>query len=48
MGFFNAIRAVGQGGVSVFGLLLYALISIVTIAAVVMITQGERRIPGQY
>ncbi|MFY9527099.1 MAG: preprotein translocase subunit SecY [Limnochordia bacterium] len=48
MGFFNAIRAVGQGGVSVFGLLLYALISIVTIAAVVMITQGERRIPVQY
>lgn len=48
MGFINAIRAVGEGGVNVFGLLLYALISIVVIAAVVMITQGERRIPVQY
>ncbi|HHY16110.1 MAG TPA: preprotein translocase subunit SecY [Firmicutes bacterium] len=48
LGFINAVKAVGEGGVSVLGLLLYALISIVVIAAVVMITQGERRIPVQY
>ncbi len=48
MGFINAIKAVGEGGVSIFGLLLYTVISIVVIAAVVMITQGERRIPVQY
>lgn len=44
----NAIKAIGQGGLNVFSLLAYLLISIVVIAAVVMITKGERKVPVQY
>lgn len=47
-GFINAIKAVGEGGLNIFSLLAYLLISIAVIAAVVMITQGERRVPVQY
>lgn len=44
----NALKAVGEGGLNIFSLIAYLLISIVVIAAVVMITQGERRVPVQY
>lgn len=47
-GFINAFKAVGEGGLNVFSVILYGLISIVVIAAVVMVTQGERKIPVQY
>ncbi|HHY10072.1 MAG TPA: preprotein translocase subunit SecY [Firmicutes bacterium] len=47
-GFINAFKAVGAGGLNVFSLIAYILISIAVIAAVVMITQGERKIPVQY
>lgn len=44
----NAVKAVGEGGLSVFSLILYLLISVLVIAAVVMMTQGQRRVPVQY
>jgi len=44
----NALKAVGEGGLNIFSLIAYLLISVVVIAAVVMITQGERRVPVQY
>lgn len=47
-GALNALKAVGEGGLNIFSLIAYLLISIVVIAAVVMITQGERRVPVQY
>lgn len=47
-GFINAFKAVGEGGLNIFSLILYGLISVAVIAAVVMITQGERKVPVQY
>lgn len=47
-GALNALKAVGEGGLNIFSLIAYLLISVVVIAAVVMITQGERRVPVQY
>ena len=44
----NAFRAVGQGGLHVASLIVYFLITILVIAAVVMITRGERKVPVQY
>lgn len=44
----NAFRAVGEGGLSIISLIAYFVITIVVIAAVVMITRGERRVPVQY
>ena len=44
----NAFRAVGQGGLNIISLIAYFAITIVVIAAVVMITRGERRVPVQY
>ncbi|MBO2518228.1 MULTISPECIES: preprotein translocase subunit SecY [Limnochorda] len=43
-----AIRAVGEGGVSIFSLLLYLVLAVVVIAGVVMVQEGQRRIPVQY
>lgn len=47
-GALNALKAVGEGGLNIFSLLAYLLISLLVIAAVVMITQGERKVPVQY
>mgnify|MGYP000860843493 CR=1 FL=1 len=44
----GAIKAVGEGGLNIFSLIAYLLISVVVIAAVVMITRGERKVPVQY
>lgn len=43
-----AIRSLGQGGLSILSVLLFLLISVVVIAGVIYITQGQRRIPVQY
>lgn len=43
-----AIRAVGEGGVSPFSLILYLVLGLVVIAGVVMVQEGQRRIPVQY
>lgn len=47
-GITNAFRAVGEGGLNILSLLAYGLISIGVIAAVVLVTQGERKVPVQY
>ncbi len=44
----NAFRAVGEGGLHILSLIVYLLITVVVIAAVVMITRGERKVPVQY
>ncbi len=44
----NVSRAMGEGGISIFGLILYLLISILVIAGIVMVQEGQRRIPVQY
>jgi preprotein translocase subunit SecY len=44
----NSVRAVGEGGVSVISLIAYLIITVGVIAAVVMVTQGQRRVPVQY
>lgn len=43
-----AIRAVGEGGVSAFSLILYLVLAVAVIAGVVMVQEGQRRIPVQY
>ncbi len=44
----NSIQAARLGAVSVFSLILYLVLSVVIIAAVVLVVQGQRRIPVQY
>ena len=44
----NVSRAVGEGGISIFGLILYLVISVLVIASIVMVQEGQRRIPVQY
>jgi len=44
----NSIQAARLGAVSVFSLILYLVLSVVVIAAVVLVVQGQRRIPVQY
>ncbi len=47
-GIIQAIQSIGQGGLSVFSLLVFLVLGIVIIAAVVMVQEGQRRIPVQY
>lgn len=44
----NAFRAAAAGRLHVISLIVYLLITVAVIAAVVMITKGERRVPVQY
>ena len=44
----NAFRAVAAGQLHIISLIAYLVITVAVIAAVVMITQGERRVPVQY
>lgn len=46
--YINAFRAVGEGGLHILSLIVYLLITVVVIAAVILITQGERKVPVQY
>ena len=46
--YLNAFRAVGQGGLHILSLVVYLLITVLVIAAVVLITRGERKVPVQY
>ncbi|BAS29068.1 preprotein translocase subunit SecY [Limnochorda pilosa] len=43
-----AFRAVGEGGVSPFSLLLFGVLGLAVVAGVVMVQEGQRRIPVQY
>lgn len=48
VGIIQAVQTVGQGGMSVLALLIYAVLAVAIIAAVVMVQEGQRRIPVQY
>jgi len=44
----NVVGLIGEGGISIFTVILFLLIAIAIIAVVVYITEGQRRIPVQY
>ncbi|NLJ86228.1 MAG: preprotein translocase subunit SecY [Firmicutes bacterium] len=44
----SAVRAVGAGGISILSLLAFVVLSVIVIAGVIMVQQGQRRIPVQY
>ncbi len=48
MGTINAFRAVGEGGLNIFSLIAFGLLGVAVIAGIVMVQQGQRRIPVQY
>lgn len=48
VGVINLIRAVGEGGVHPLSLVLFLVLGLAVIAAVVMVQQGQRRVPVQY
>src|SRR5690606_30245560 len=48
VGTFNIIAALGEGGINPFSLLLYLVLGLLVIMAVIMVQQGQRRIPVQY
>lgn len=47
-GTFRTIQAVGEGGINIISLIVFVLLGIGVVAGVVMIQQGQRRIPVQY
>jgi len=48
LGIIQAFQGVGQGGISIFSLLLFAVLAVVVIAGIVFVQEGQRRIPVQY
>ncbi|HEX6972426.1 MAG TPA: preprotein translocase subunit SecY [Limnochordia bacterium] len=48
VGFINTLQAVGAGGISPFSLIAFAILGLIVIAGVVMVQEGQRRIPVQY
>lgn len=44
----QAVQGVGQGGISIFSLIVFAVLAVIIIGAVVMVQEGQRRIPVQY
>ncbi len=44
----RTVQSVGQGGIPLFGLLLFLVLTVLIVAFVVIVTQGERKIPVQY
>jgi preprotein translocase subunit SecY len=47
-GAIQAVQSVGKGGVSLISLLAFAVLAVVIIAGIVMVQEGQRRIPVQY
>lgn len=47
-GLYQALRAVGQGGISPISLILWLVLSVLIMAGVVLVQEGQRRIPIQY
>ncbi len=41
-------QALGEGGINPFSLLFFLVIGLAVIAGIIMVQQGERRIPVQY
>ncbi len=48
VGTYNLLQAVGEGGINPFSLLFFLVAGLAVIAAVIMVQQGERRVPVQY
>lgn len=48
VGVVQVFQSLGEGGVSPFSLLLFVVLGLVIIGAVVMVQEGQRRIPVQY
>ncbi|HEY8393084.1 MAG TPA: preprotein translocase subunit SecY [Capillibacterium sp.] len=46
--FINTVGNIGEGGVSLLGLIFFFLLLVVIVAFIVAVTEGERRIPVQY
>ncbi|NLY90994.1 MAG: preprotein translocase subunit SecY [Firmicutes bacterium] len=46
--FILTLQNIGEGGISLLGLLLFLVLIVVIVAFIVMVTQGERKIPIQY
>lgn len=42
------IKSIGAGGISIWNIALFLVLGVVVIAAVIMMQEGERRIPVQY
>lgn len=47
-GFIQALQGVGKGGVSIISMLVFAVLAVAIIAGVVLVQEGQRRIPVQY
>src|SRR5690606_28790019 len=48
IGFIQTLRAVGEGGISLISLILFIILAVVVVAGIVMVQEGQRRIPVQY
>lgn len=48
VGTFNVFKALGEGGINPFSLLFFLVAGLVVIVAIIMVQQGERRVPVQY
>jgi len=48
VGTYNIFQALGAGGINPFSLLFFLVAGLLVIMAVIMVQQGERRIPVQY
>src|SRR5690606_32106565 len=48
VGLIQTFQTVGEGGVSAFSLIVLAVLFVAIVAAVVMVQEGQRRIPVQY
>ncbi|HEY8498170.1 MAG TPA: preprotein translocase subunit SecY [Limnochordales bacterium] len=44
----NIVRAIGEGGISVIGVLALLVLGVALIAAIIVMQEGQRRIPVQY
>lgn len=48
VGLYRSVRAIGEGGLSPVSLLIWMLLSVLIVAAIVMVQEGQRRVPVQY
>ncbi|HHT48320.1 MAG TPA: preprotein translocase subunit SecY [Firmicutes bacterium] len=46
--FIRTLQTVGEGGITLLGLLLFLVLIVIIVAFIVIVTQGERKIPVQY
>lgn len=48
VGTVNVLRALGEGGINPLSLLVFLILGLAVIAGVIMVQQGQRRVPVQY